>query len=90
MRGIKHTPFIARTVFVQNGDVDGACRVLNRLMGREGIFERWRQMMFYEKPTRCRRRVNYERCKAIYDEDMNRKIQFVLRKNRVDPYPGCL
>lgn len=28
-----------------------------------------------------RRRINFEKCKAIYNEDMDRKIQFVLRKN---------
>lgn len=36
-----------------------------------------------------RRRVNHEKCKAIYNEDMERKIQFVLRKNRHEPFPGC-
>lgn len=37
---------------------------------------------------KVRRRVNFEKCKSIYNEDMDRKIQFVLRKNRVDPFPG--
>ena len=37
----------------------------------------------------ARRRINFEKCKAIYNEDMNRKIQFVLRTNRVNPFPGC-
>lgn len=36
-----------------------------------------------------RRRINFEKCKAIYNEDMNRKIQLILRKNRVEPFPGC-
>ena len=36
-----------------------------------------------------RQRVNYEKSKDIYDEDMRNKIRFVMRKNRVDPYPGA-
>ncbi|KAL3277114.1 hypothetical protein HHI36_012471 [Cryptolaemus montrouzieri] len=86
---MRHVSFIARTVFVQNNDVEAACRVLNRILGREGILEQYRRTRYYEKPFQVRRRVNYERCKALYDEDMNRKIEFVLRKNRVDPFPGC-
>jgi small subunit ribosomal protein S21 len=36
-----------------------------------------------------RQRINYERVKAVYNEDMERKINFVMRKNRLDPYPAC-
>lgn len=86
---MRHASFISRTVMVQNGNVDGAFRMLNRILGREGILEQWRRTRYYEKPPQVRRRVNYERCKALYDEDMSRKIQFLLRTNRVDPYPGC-
>ncbi len=42
----------------------------------------------YEKPTWMRNRVNYERSKAIYDEDMENRLNFILRKNRRNPYPG--
>ncbi|XP_045469883.1 28S ribosomal protein S21, mitochondrial [Harmonia axyridis] len=86
---MRHPSFLARTVLVQNNDVEAACRVLNRILGREGILEQFRRTRYYEKPFQVRRRVNYERCKALYDEDMNRKIEFVLRKNRADPFPGC-
>ena len=37
----------------------------------------------------ARNRVNYEKCRAIYDEDMRNKIRFIMRKNRENPYPGC-
>ena len=37
----------------------------------------------------ARQRVNYEKSRAIYNEDMNEKIKFIMRKNRRDPYPGC-
>ena len=86
---LKHALFVARTVLVRNNDVDEAMRLLNRVMGREGMFDQWRRTRRYEKPFQTRRRVNYEKCKAIYNEDMARKIQFVMRKNRVNPYPGC-
>ncbi|XP_023179780.1 28S ribosomal protein S21, mitochondrial [Drosophila hydei] len=86
---MRHAQFLARTVFVHNNNVEEACRILNRILGKEEIFDQFRRTRFYEKPYQVRRRINFEKCKAIYNEDMNRKIQFVLRKNRVDPFPGC-
>ena len=44
----------------------------------------------YEKPTRARGRINYERTRAIYNEDMQNKIKFIMRKNRKEPYPGTV
>ncbi|XP_065367522.1 small ribosomal subunit protein bS21m [Calliphora vicina] len=86
---MRHIKFLARTVLVQNNNVEEACRLMNRILGKEEIFDQFRRTRFYEKPYQVRRRVNFEKCKAIYNEDMNRKIQFVLRKNRVEPFPGC-
>ncbi len=82
--------FIGKTVIVKDGDVDGAMRVLNRIMGSEGLFDIYRRTRSYEKPWNTRRRVNWTLCKAIYDEDMDRKIKFVMRKNRVDPNPAMI
>lgn len=86
---LRHTRFIARTVLVKDNNIEQACGVLNRIMGKEDLLDQWRRTRYYEKPCQVRRRINYERCKAFYNEDMNRKIQMVLRKNRTDPYPGC-
>ncbi|XP_014214499.1 28S ribosomal protein S21, mitochondrial [Copidosoma floridanum] len=86
--GLKHVYYLSRTVFVKNNDTERACRLMNKILGREGILDQFRRTRYYEKPCQVRRRINYERCKAIYDEDMNRRIQFMLRKNRVDPFPG--
>uniref|UniRef100_A0A1A9UFL3 28S ribosomal protein S21, mitochondrial n=1 Tax=Glossina austeni TaxID=7395 RepID=A0A1A9UFL3_GLOAU len=86
---MRHSLFMARTVLVQNNNVEEACRLLNRILGKEEIFDQFRRTRYYEKPYQVRRRVNFEKCKAIYNEDMNRKIQFILRKNRVEPFPGC-
>ncbi|XP_076684772.1 mitochondrial ribosomal protein S21 [Andrena cerasifolii] len=85
----RHAQFIARTIMVKDNNVEKACRVLNRILGQEKIFEQFRRTRYYEKPTQTRRRINFEKSKAIYDEDMSRKIQFILRTNRVDPFPGC-
>lgn len=85
----RHAQFISRTIFVQNNDVDKAARILNRILSKEGLFAQYRRTRYYEKPTQVRRRVNFETCKSIYNEDMDRKIKFLLRKNRVDPFPGA-
>ena len=39
--------------------------------------------------SQMRRRINYEKVKAIYNEDMDRKIKFIMRKNRLDPWVGA-
>ncbi|XP_017879590.1 28S ribosomal protein S21, mitochondrial [Ceratina calcarata] len=84
----KHAQFLARTVMVQDKNLEKASRLLNSILGKEGIFDQYRYTRYFEKPTQTRRRVNYERCRAIYSEDMNRKIKFILRTNRVEPFPG--
>lgn len=47
---MRHVPFFARTVLVQNGNIEEACRILNRILGREGIFDQFRRTRYYEKP----------------------------------------
>ncbi len=42
--------------------------------------------MYYEKPYLTRQRLSYEKAKRIYDSDMQKKIEFVMRKNRVEPW----
>ncbi|XP_032673835.1 28S ribosomal protein S21, mitochondrial [Odontomachus brunneus] len=85
----RHAQFLSRTIFVQNNDVDKACHMLSRILHKEDILGQYRRTRYFEKPTQVRRRINFEKCKAIYTEDMARKIEFLLRKNRVDPYPGA-
>jgi len=85
-----HPKFIARTVIVKNGDVDGAFRVLNKILSSEGILDIYRRTRTYEKPYQVRRRANWENAKAVYDEDMNRKIKFLMRANRVNPWVGVI
>lgn len=86
--GLRHVKFIARTVLVKNNNIEQANGLLNRVLNNEGILSQFRRMKYYEKPTHVRRRINYERCKAFYNEDMSQRIALVMRKNRVDPFPG--
>lgn len=57
-------------------------------MSREGLLRIIRRTVRYEKPTQYRRQMAYDRCKAIYNEDMDRKIDMLMKKNRKDPFPG--
>jgi len=81
--------WISRTVFVKENNVEEALKLLNGIMSREGMYQRWMKTKYYEKPYQARQRVNYEKSRAIYNEDMNEKVKFIMRKNRKDPYPGC-
>ncbi|EEB18825.1 mitochondrial 28S ribosomal protein S21, putative [Pediculus humanus corporis] len=87
MSGIRK--FMMRTVLVKDNEVESALRVLNSILGKEGIIDDHRRIQRYEKPWQTRRRINYEKMKALYSEEMSRKINFLMRKNRTNPYPGC-
>ncbi|KAK1805361.1 hypothetical protein P4O66_019684 [Electrophorus voltai] len=84
-----HLRFVARTVMVKDGNVDAAYKVLNRVLTLDGIIETVKRKRYYEKPCRRRQRENYENCKRIYQMEMARKISFVSRTNRQDPWLGC-
>ncbi|KAG7457858.1 hypothetical protein MATL_G00231710 [Megalops atlanticus] len=84
-----HLRFVARTVMVQNGNVDAAYKALNRVLTVDGVIDTVRRKRYYEKPCRLRQRKNYENCKRIYNSDMARKISFVSRTHRQDPWLGC-
>lgn len=47
---MRHVRFLARTVLVQDGNIEEACRILNRILGKEGIFDQFRRTRYYEKP----------------------------------------
>ncbi|XP_051848716.1 28S ribosomal protein S21, mitochondrial [Antechinus flavipes] len=84
-----HLKFIARTVMVQEGNVDGAYRTLNRILTVDGLIDDIKRRRYYEKPCRQRQRESYETCRRIYNMEMARKINFLMRKNRLDPWQGC-
>ncbi len=80
--------FVTRTVMVRDNDVESALKQLNGILAVEDVTKRWFLTRRYEKPTTARGRINYERSKAVYNEDQARRMQFILRKNRRNPYPG--
>uniref|UniRef100_A0A8C5QPY2 Mitochondrial ribosomal protein S21 n=1 Tax=Leptobrachium leishanense TaxID=445787 RepID=A0A8C5QPY2_9ANUR len=85
----RHLKFIARTVMVPNGNVDLAYKALNRILSVDGILDDVKRRRYFEKPCNKRRRENYENCRRIYNGEMARKVAFLMRKNREDPWPGC-
>ena len=52
--------------------------VLNGIMIQEGLFQRWSGTRRYEKPTQARSRINYEKCKAVYNEVNKKSNDFCL------------
>lgn len=58
------------------------------VVSREGLFTIYRRTRYHEKPFQTRFRVILDQCKQVYDEDMNTKIKFLMRKNRVNAFPG--
>ncbi|XP_015229178.1 PREDICTED: 28S ribosomal protein S21, mitochondrial [Cyprinodon variegatus] len=85
----RHLRFIARTVMVQDGNVDAAYKILNRVLTQDGIIDTVKRRRYFEKPCRERQRKNFENCKRIYHMEMARKIAFVSKTNREDPWLGC-
>uniref|UniRef100_UPI0037E7623E small ribosomal subunit protein bS21m n=1 Tax=Semicossyphus pulcher TaxID=241346 RepID=UPI0037E7623E len=85
----RHLRFIARTVMVQDRNVDAAYKNLNRILTQDGIIESVKRKRYFEKPCRERIRKNFEHCKRIYHTEMARKIGFISRTNREDPWTGC-
>ncbi|XP_072045377.1 small ribosomal subunit protein bS21m-like [Amphiura filiformis] len=84
----RHLRFVARTVFVKNGDVDTAYRTLNNAVNQEGIIDIIRRNRYYEKKWQKRRRENYEEMQAIYNKEMRRRIAMLSRiKTESDPWP---
>lgn len=47
---MRHIKYLARTVLVKENNVEEACRVLNRILGKEDIFDQFRRTRYYEKP----------------------------------------
>ncbi|KAM6899267.1 small ribosomal subunit protein bS21m [Xenentodon cancila] len=84
----RHIRFIARTVMVQDGNIDAAYKTLNRFLTQDGVIDTVKRKRYFEKPCRERQRKNFEHCKRIYNMEMARKISFISRTNREDPWVG--
>lgn len=58
------------------------------MMEREGLLKIIRDTMRFQKPYIQRQNMSMDASRAIIREDLNRKIKFLARKNRVDAFPG--
>ncbi|XP_053718943.1 28S ribosomal protein S21, mitochondrial [Synchiropus splendidus] len=85
----RHLRFVARTVMVQDGNVDAAYKNLTRFLSQDGIIDHVKRKRYYEKPCIARQRKNFENCRRIYHSEMARKIAFISRTDREDPWLGC-
>jgi len=87
----KYFRFISRTVQVDispgvENALDSALQTLESRLNREGVIQSMKRNRYYEKPWMKRRRVAYQNCKQIYNSEMNRKIDFLMKANRKDPW----
>uniref|UniRef100_A0A8C2LFS3 28S ribosomal protein S21, mitochondrial n=1 Tax=Cricetulus griseus TaxID=10029 RepID=A0A8C2LFS3_CRIGR len=85
---VKHLKFIAWTVMVHEGNVEGAYRTLTTILTIDGLTEVIKQRHYCKKPCRRCQRESYETCRRIYNMEMAQKINFLMRKNRADPWQG--
>ncbi|NXL68803.1 RT21 protein, partial [Chordeiles acutipennis] len=60
-----------------------------RILSHDGLVETVRRRRYYEKPCRRRQRLAYEACRRVYNAEMGRKISFLGRLSRQDPWLGC-
>uniref|UniRef100_A0AAQ6A5P1 Mitochondrial ribosomal protein S21 n=1 Tax=Amphiprion ocellaris TaxID=80972 RepID=A0AAQ6A5P1_AMPOC len=61
----------------------------NLVLNQEGVIDDVKRKRYFEKPCRERQRKNFENCRRIYHMEMGRKIAFISRTNREDPWVGC-
>lgn len=85
---ILHNRWFWRTILVKDGKLAEAYRQFNKMLTHDEIFAKHRRTRYCEKPFNYRRRKCYEVSKAIYDEDMSRKIRLIMRQDREDPWIG--
>ena len=78
--------FLMRTVLVDNKGVNTAIERLQAILSEDMITKRAKLQESYERVSQMRNRLSHERCKRIYTREMNRKVEFVLRKNRFNPF----
>jgi hypothetical protein len=57
-------------------------------MSTEGIMRILVDTQRYIPPTQQRRKLSQKAVNCIVEEEMDRKMRFLMRKNREDPFPG--
>jgi len=88
----RHARWIARTVMVdlQYSDRDLPCEAASRMLdyklNRENIIQTTKRNRYYEKQWMKRKRIAYNEVKKIYAAEMERKVAFLERTNRKNPW----
>ena len=84
---MKHIRFIARTVLVDNNQLDRSLNTLTKIMSSEKVTEASKRFEKYERPYQRRNRLSFEKCMGIFSSEIDRKVRFVVRKNRENAFP---
>jgi small subunit ribosomal protein S21 len=84
---MKHLRFIARTILVEKNKLDQALTGLNKVLQSEHIQTTAKRWEKYERPFEKRNRLSFQKCMEIYSNEIDRKVKFIVRKNRENPYP---
>ena len=84
----KHVQWIARTVLVtaKYPDHEAAYRSLTRRLVQEGHVSDWRRDRYHEKRTVKRRRLAFEQCQDIYNKNMEKRVNFLMKSKHDNPW----
>lgn len=78
-----HHSFLARTIMVgEKAGAVAALRVLRNIMSSEKQLKDIQLKRRYEKPTIKRRRKKYENSLKLYNSEMERKVDFIMKGQR--------
>lgn len=91
LRQARHFNFVARTVLVDNSPgvenaIDKAVQQMESRLNKEGILRTMKRNRYYEKPWMKRRRLAHQEVKQVYNREMDRKLNFLLKVKREDPW----
>lgn len=78
----RHLKFLSRTILLRGDTAEGAQRTLFRALDREKLVEKVKRGRFNEKPTKRRERIEYETCNRVYNREMKKRVDLVMRKYR--------
>ena len=91
----RHARYLSRTVMcvlnktssaIEVPPHEKAYAVLTKQLNDERILETTKRNRYYEKQWMKRRRLAYEECKLIQKQEIRRKINFLIRQNRKEPW----
>jgi small subunit ribosomal protein S21 len=74
-----------RTIIVGKNSVDYSFRLLENVMVNLGIIKHLHRKRYYEKPTKKRERMEYEKCLRVYNREMKKKVHFVMKQHKPLP-----